>query len=69
MRSHVYNRVDVRLCSGSASSRQVQLATYEGHARKVPEDNHEAPLLIVDIPSLGNALFALGAKGVSDQHS
>ena len=35
--------------------------TYEWDTRKVPENNKETPLFVVDIPGLGNALFALGA--------
>jgi len=37
----------------------VRVAVGEGHAGKVPENDHEAPLLVEDIPGLRNALLGL----------
>jgi len=44
VRSHVYHGVYVS----------------EGNAGKVPEDDHEAPFLMIHIPRLGDALLSLG---------
>jgi len=40
------------------------MATYEGNSGEVPEDNQEAPLFVVHIPGLWNALLALAAGTV-----
>ena len=36
--------------------------TYEWNPSEVPEDDQEAPLLMVHIPCLGNAFLALAAS-------
>ena len=50
--------VDVRRVGGHIDDR---VAVGERHAGEVPENDHESPLLVEHVPSLGNALFALGA--------
>jgi hypothetical protein len=36
--------------------------TYEGDTSKIPKNDHEAPFLMVHVPSLRNAFFTLSTK-------
>jgi len=63
VRGHVYDRVDIGLERKASESTEGDdsKTTYEGNSGEVPEDNQETPLLMVDIPGLGNAFLALAA--------
>lgn len=68
VRGHVYDRVDVGLEQKTSEPIEWKdgRETYERNSCKVPEDNQEAPLFMVHIPSLRNAFLTLAAgAGVS----
>jgi len=65
MGGHVDNRVNIGLSrSGCQNKDETKVIrwTHERHTRKIPKDNHEAPLFVEHIPCLGDTLFAFAAS-------
>jgi hypothetical protein len=46
--------------SGSVEEKDSR-TTYERNSREIPKDDQEAPLLVVNIPGLGDAFLTLAA--------